>query len=302
MKKFTMLLCVCLILGLALTACDHPHDFTEWSMNAHNHWYICSCGAQVDTAAHELDDENFCTVCHAAVYEEDDGTFSVLTYDEQGTMNSFIVYEESGIIVSHQQHISEYYEDGNPRYTQWSLDGILQNESFYEPCENPEYGVFLQKSIDYMEDGSQVITVYAEDFIIESVTTLDADGNEVEVTSYEYEYDETGNQIYMAAYTNDIISQETMSSLGDDGNMYDTAIIFYDEYGVITDENTYTHAFDENGNLTCITTYYNGVRTTVSTFALDADGWLYQSTEIEYDANGDVVVEYHYDSEGNIIE
>ena len=71
-------------------------------------------------------------------------------YDEQGTMNSFIVYEESGIIVSHQQHISEYYEDGNPRYTQWSLDGILQNESFYEPCENPEYGVYLRESIDYM--------------------------------------------------------------------------------------------------------------------------------------------------------
>ena len=302
MKKITTLLCGCLILGLALTACGHRHELTEWTLNAQNHWYTCACGEQVDTAAHELNDENMCTVCQAAVYAEDDGTFSVLTYDEQGTMNSFMVYGDDGMVLSHQQQISEYYEDGNPKYTQWIIDGMLQNESFYEPCENPEYGVYLRKSIDYLEDGSKIVTVYAEDFIIESVTTLDAAGNEVEATSYEYEYDEAGNQIYMAAYTNDIISQETMSFLGDDGNMYDSAIIFYDEYGVITDENTYTYDFDENGNLTCITTYYNGIRTTVSAYGLDADGCMYQSMEIEYDANGDIVAEYHYDSEGNIIE
>ena len=93
-----------------------------------------------------------------------------------------------------------------------------------------------------------------------------------------------------------------MSFLGEDGDMHDSAVIFYDENGNVEEETTYTYTFDENGNMTTQNAYFNGVISMVAIYMPDDDGWMYLAHEIEYDDNGEIIAEYFYDADGNILE
>lgn len=63
MKKLVSLLlavCMCLSVGVMLTACGHEHTYqTEWSKNTTHHWHACEgedCAEVSDKAEHTWDD------------------------------------------------------------------------------------------------------------------------------------------------------------------------------------------------------------------------------------------------------
>ncbi len=67
MKKVSLLVLVCMLLSLGLTACEgHTCTFDKavWSYDATNHYHACTCGQKSDTATH-ADDNNdgACDVC-----------------------------------------------------------------------------------------------------------------------------------------------------------------------------------------------------------------------------------------------
>ncbi len=66
MKKVSLLVLVCMLLSLGLTACDsHTCAFGEgWAYDATNHYHTCTCGAKSGTAAHaDANNDGACDVC-----------------------------------------------------------------------------------------------------------------------------------------------------------------------------------------------------------------------------------------------
>ncbi len=73
MKKISLLVLLCMLCSmiLALTSCtlgaQHTHAHgTDWTMDATNHYHLCSCGDKKDTAAHaDADNDGACDACSA---------------------------------------------------------------------------------------------------------------------------------------------------------------------------------------------------------------------------------------------
>lgn len=257
MKKiisFILIMCICLSAAAILSGCSHEHTFDAWSASPESHWHVCTeCGEKSDEGKHSTNEENMCTVCGAGVYLNDDGSASIYTYDEQGSMLEQTEYGADGEMYYRRRFVNEYYEDGNPKsVTEYeydilneSDDEILVGETKFLPCENPENGeVYMSESTAYDEDGSKVCMTYDEQFNVLSVTTYDSEGNVVLSERYEYEYDSEGNYTKETIYKNDVISGEVIYSRDEDGTVYESARIYYKENGEIESE---TH-YDAFGN------------------------------------------------------
>ena len=303
MKKITAIW-ICVALCLSLTACGHKHTVDNWDEDAKTHWHTCAeCGDQVDSGAHELDEESICTVCGAAVYDEGDGQFCVMTYDEWGSCDSNTYYDADGNITFREYDEREYYEDGNPKHTRTYVDGVLTSERSYLYCENSEFPeVYTSEEINYMDDGSRQVIRYIDWCNVESSVTYNPDGSELESTIYEYDFDDEGNVLGRRAYTNGALSEEAKAFVGPDGNLYDSFIIFYEADGSVSVSNEYVYEFNDNGDQIYHAYYYNGVINMEYFCEADADGWMYTAREVEYDEAGNVISDTSYDSEGNIID
>lgn len=302
MKKI-IAICICLTLLLSLAGCGHKHVMTQWSADPQNHWYVCECGDEAERGAHELNEDNMCAVCNAGIYDEGDGQFCVMTYDEWGSNITCMYYDADGNITSSQVNEREYYEDGNPKVVKTYMDGFLTYETIYLPSENEEYGgVYPSEDITYMEDGSKYVVRFANENDVESTILYAPDGSEQESTVYEYDYDEAGNLLGRRSYTNGALFEDTRAFVGPDGNVYDSAIIFYNADGSVSISNEYVYEFNDQGEQTYYASYYNGVISSESFADVDADGNLYTSRQVEYDEAGNVVSDTSYDAEGNVVE
>ena len=68
MKKLSILVLVCMVLTVALTACGpdaHVHSFSkDWSFNAEQHYHACTCGEKADAVAHvDANNDGACDTC-----------------------------------------------------------------------------------------------------------------------------------------------------------------------------------------------------------------------------------------------
>lgn len=310
MKKLISWIAICLMAATLLAACGnaatptpttepHVHSFTQWYYNLENHYYDCLCGETV-TEAHNLDEYSHCDVCDVSVYDNGDGAYCILTYDEQGNMNSQTDYDADGTVLFSMICEAEYYEDGNPKHTWEYHNGVLLYECVYLPCENSEFSeVYLSQDTTYLDDG-KIVMEMDEDWHILTSTFYDLEGNVVSQEVYEYELDEFGNVLKSICYLDGVLSVLNEFYMGPDGCMYDSIYISY-ENGEPAYTITYEHDFADTGDLTYQCIYVNGVKSDEAFYEADAEGFYYLAHEISYDQDGNVEAEYFYNSDGDQI-
>lgn len=298
MKK---LIVICLALCLTLTACGHRHTEAAWNCDPMEHWYVCEdCGERI-AEAHKTDEDGYCHVCAYTIYDNEDGTYNLMSYDSWGATAADIWMEESGTILSEVCYENEYNEDGCQLHSKTYIDGKLVNETFFEVEEGEDfYNHYLTREISY-EDTGKTVTAYNQQMYATSVESYDAAGNLICQEQYEYEIDEMGNVVYTACYTDGVMTFESAEMVGPDGNLY-TEYIRYYAGGELMGEYTHKYEFSRDGNLVRQKDYVDGVLAVIGTYEADEDGVYYLAKEVCYDEYGRVTDEYHYDPDGNFIE
>lgn len=290
-----------LLLCLLLTGCGHKHTEAPWICSPLEHWYECeSCGEKV-AEPHSTDEEGYCYVCGNTIFDNGDGTFNIMTYDAWGATAGDIWCEEDGTVLSEMRYECEYDDQGNVLSSKSYSDGVLINESFFEIQQGEDFfNHYLTHEIIYDEAG-KTVTEYNQYMYETASRVYDYDDNLISETTYEYEFDEMGNVVYSAGYTDGTMNYESAEMLGPDGSMYTEYIRYYSD-GDITGEYSHKYDFASDGNLLRVRDYVDGVLAAEGSYEPDEDGVYYLAQEICYDADGNVTEEYHYDADGNFIE
>ena len=202
----------------------------------------------------------------------EDGTQCVNVYDEAGNLVRFVSYASDGSVEF--DYLYEYNADGS-----WMSEKVYYGETL---TSEREYSVDADgcqntlKEITYNEDGSWVGIEYDlyENEVIEIHS--DAEGNVELDRRYEHTYDADGNKTLTKTYDNGVLTEEVEYFVGSD------------EYG----------SWSMSGKTTV---YHEDGSKTVSDQDLEAT-W---SSEITYDASGNVVeelrYEYQYNEDGDSI-
>ena len=254
MRNIIRILCICLVMAFVLAGCGkdvpempetsaapaHDHTFIKWFYDADNHGYVCDCGAQ-DAQPHDLDEYGWCATCEFSVVKNDDGSYSIITFDERDNMSGYINYDADGNVLFELVCINEYYEDGNISHSWDYHDGVLMYESIYLPCENTEFGeVYLSEDITYLED-MKLVTTFDEEWHILASRYYDAQGNLTSEEIYEYVYDENGYLTYSYCMVDGVKASESYYETDADGFTNLVRDVYFDENGDIQDEYTYEY-------------------------------------------------------------
>ena len=96
------------------------------------------------------------------------------------------------------------YKNGEKVWSKQYSFGVLTNEDFYD-----KDGTCV-KEIEHLQDGGTIVTLYADNGDTISITTYDAGGAVVTVTSYEWVYDNDGNQQEIRRYVDAVLAEETI--------------------------------------------------------------------------------------------
>ena len=302
MKKNLKFLGGCLAVALALTACSHDHIPGPVTAGKDDHTYTCTDCGEFVTAAHKLDEDNFCEGCNSNVYIESDGSVNVTTFDEQGNMKTDIFYDENGNVSTEVIYETEYDENGNEVSCKIFENGILTRETSYETIDIPNlYAHYITQTIEYTEEG-RTVTIYADTMLNEeSVTFYDADGNVITQTTYEYTKDENDNILGRVAYTDGVVSEEYHGFVDAEGCFRYHYNKFY-EGGELVESYTYEYELNSVGLVLAEQEFWNGVLNRECRYTVDEDGYTHLITEIYYDENGNVSEEYNYDDNGEAAE
>lgn len=242
MKKTLTVITLCFALTAFSVGCGaHTHEATAWKCDLQNHWQVCEdCGEEFNTGEHSLDEYGYCEKCGNSVSDYGDGTYEIMTYDEQGSLASQIIYDADGNSIEEIIYENEYFDDGNPKHCLEYRQGLLTYEEKYEHCEHQEIAeVYMSEQISYDEDGSKTVMLCDEYSNPLSYISYDADGNVTNADIYEYIYDDEGNLSKQICRSNDVVSQESYYAVDADGNTYTAREIFYNDDGSVMYENTY---------------------------------------------------------------
>lgn len=95
MKKKLSIITLCIALVAVTAGCgSHTHAATEWKSDLQKHWQVCEeCGEEFNAGEHSCDEFGYCEECDSSITDYGDGTYGVISYDEQGTMSSQIDYD-----------------------------------------------------------------------------------------------------------------------------------------------------------------------------------------------------------------
>lgn len=296
MKKLIQMLTIALMLCLLLTACGHKHDFASWNSDPETHWQVCECGEITEKQPHTADSWGYCQVCGLSVSNYEDGTYSVITYDQQGAISSQIDYDADGSVLSEMTCETEYYDNGHPKHQKRYYDGVLEGECFYQP--NSQGGMYISKEIVYY-GACKYIRTYDENWNLLTYTTCDLDDKVLTEDRYEYQFDSQGNAIQTTCYTDDELSNVSEDMVGPDGEMYNVSNVCY-ENGKVLYTITNQYQFDDAGHMTVKQEYTDGVLSYEMRYQKGQQDY-YLSYEASYDESGNLLRAYHYDANGNIV-
>ena len=298
MKKMIL---ICLALCLILTACGHRHTEAAWNSAPLEHWYTCdSCGEKI-SEAHDTDADGYCKACGYTIYDNGDGTYNLMSYDSWGATAADLWMEENGAVLSAMVYENEYDGDGNVLHCKTYVDETLINETFYEVQQGVDFfNHYLTKEISYDETG-KTVTEYNQYMYATSAAVYDANDRLIAEEEYVYEFDDEGNVVYSACYSNGQMTFESAEMKGPDGNFY-TEFLRYYSGGELVGEYSHEYEFSDDGNILLQRDFVDGVLAVIGTYEPDEEGGYYLAKEVCYDEYGRVTDEYNYDANGNFIE
>ncbi len=308
MKKCIIFLLVFIIAAISGCAQEEIPEDAIWDRNPGEHWINGENGEKLHIGEHELDEENFCTVCKSFVEYQTDGSTDVCNYDEKYNLTRSTSFDSEGNILF--DYVMEYkYNEKNAI----SYEATYQNGRLYEETEYLEDEIIKNF---YEEDGSHSIEIYRKDISeIDEGRSYDAEGNLLyEHFNQNFITDE--GSVYLTRVTDihyfiEIKQIREFNAIGDEiscksYNLGDELLSSYDyiyEYGeenIINYQKTLFNGnlesenfFDiitENGELLSqlkktITYYENGSKLVR-----------------EFDKNGNEISAINYDANGNVIE
>ena len=259
------------ILPTEVLSCYAHAPMEGWHCDLENHWQLCDCGEKMNEGAHTVTDF-VCTVCGAEIIPFDDGTGQLSITDDKGNCVRYGLYDEDGSMMYGSEF--EYGEDGT-----WMLEKQLEGDRLVAEQKFllEEDMQTVVKYVTYNEDGSYAVTEYDRYGNDTLEGSYDAAGNAEYERSYENEYDADGNRTLRLTYENGRLIEEMEFVFGqdEDGN-----------------------SWSQSGKTT---TYHEDGTKTVTDNDLAAT-W---SSEITYDAQGNVVedirYEYLYDDNGESV-
>lgn len=314
MKKKNIIISAVLAAAL-LAGCGGGHKHTaqgDWDWNGKEHWNICECGEKMDAAAHKLGDDMVCTKCGAEVWQMDDGSADVYSYDQFGNTQRYACFDAEGNMVSESRYENEYDDAGNLLSARFYSDGVLQNEDTYEANANGEY--VLVKSTMYY-DGGCTVNEYDEYGNMVHMADTDEAGNVEAESWYEYAMDADGG-FYESKYTERLPEGGKLEAqyniLGDI-----LVRVWYDEAGNETRVDTWDYGYNDEGREAWQKQYTDGVLvyeiTGYGEYSNSEFSMRYPECIIEYyedgtrleqkyGSNGEVETETSYSATGDVVE
>jgi len=296
-QKWMVFACAAVLFAMAGCSASEPvHTHTPlegWERNGTEHWKLCECGEKLDTAAHELDDADLCSICGSEVLDWGDGTLDVTDYDEHGNTTRSSSFSKGGELLQEYIYNREYDADGNLMVETVFCDGVLTTENRYTTDEN---GTWQNGYVDYYEDGTVTDVEYNPDGEIIRTRFFDEDGKLESESTSEYAYTDEGES-YESVYT------ETLAD-GTKGyveyNQYGDVVKreYWNPDGSLQFSEVYEYDYDEDGNRLWIKEYRDGVLTfEVLNYAEGSDGegsyWRYPENTIDYYEDGSRLLTYY---------
>ena len=144
-------------------------------------------------------------------------------------------------------------------------------------------------------DEKELFVLNEHEDVIRNVV-YDADGKVVSEQTCAFEYDKDGNRISQKCYYNGILSEEKTFAIGKHGE-YEAKVIYYEQDGTRT-----VTEYTESGKITLYEAYDANGRLylkTLSTYAEDVHGELYESESAEYWYDEDRIYTATYNSYGD---
>lgn len=286
MKRTLTILLSC---GLALTvlsACGHTHTAAEgWDRNSKEHWKVCECGEKMELGAHELNDENVCSVCGSEVWDYD-GSADVYNYDENGNMLRSTSCDAEGNVESDTVWEYTYDEDGNMQQVKIYNNGVLTEEEFYAAGEEGEF--YKESIMMYHEDGSKTKNAYDVNGNVIYMASYNAEGK----TEYESwsEYAPLEDEEFYETKSTEIYEDgsKIVAEYTEYGDLI-TRVSYYPD-GAVDFEERYEREYNEEGDMLWEKTYRDGMLThEIVSYASGSDessSWRYIEKEIDYYEDG----------------
>ena len=291
---------------------SHKHTAQGgWDWNGKEHWKTCECGEKMDAADHKLGDAMVCTKCGAEVWEFEDGSADVYSYDQYGNTQRYANFDAEGNMVSESRYENEYDDAGNLLSARFYSDGVLQNEDTYVE-NNGEF--ILAKSTMYY-DGGCTVNEYDEYGNMVHMSDTDEAGNVEAESWYEYTMDPDGG-FYESKYTERLPEggklEAQYTPMGDI-----IVRVWYDEAGNETRVDTWEYEYNEAGQDEWQKQYTDGVLvyeiTGYGEYSNSEFSMRYPECIIEYyedgtrleqkhGSNGEIETETAYSAGGDVVE
>lgn len=276
-------------------------------------------------------------VSAACLYDFDSDISSECRYEWEEDHLRVNCYYEDVLQLSHELYEDmqlhwEYEYDGDGRHCtsyEYSPTGCLKQEIYYEEDGSQwEYTYNDQgmpvDSILVDPDGNATLTetfVYDDGGLLLEHTEYLSDGSDYEeAIRHTWEYDEAGNQVQYAVYSNDTLMYTENWVYDDQGNILENKIQSYEDATSSITYNTYNEdgqlissvcegdytsflTYDEQGNLVEEATVYETGDVMTNSWSYDEAGNLLAATT-HYDMDGWVNCreEYIYDDAGMLLE
>ena len=282
---------------------------------------------------------NIVSESHCEFEYTDEGTVTRMIFYSDGVLQSDDIYEPNGygeytLAKSTMYYdggctVNEYDEYGNMVHMADTDEaGNVEAESWYEYAMDADGGFYESKYTERLPEGGKLEAQYNPmGDIIVRVWYDDAD-NETRVDTWEYEYNEAGQDMWQKQYTDGVLVYE-ITGYGEYSNSefsmrYPECIIEYYEDGTRLEQKygsngeietetsysvggdvvevlTYTYETFEDGNWKAIQVH-NGDKLVIDKqYAQCSDGsGSYLETETVYNEDGTTTVTT-YDEEGNVI-
>lgn len=157
-----------------------------------------------------------------STWETAEETFETF-YNEYGDTVYRATYNNKDHRLTQQlRYEREYDESRNVLWEKEYIDDVLVHEitGYAEVIGDDFYMRYPEKTIDYNDDGSRLVTENGYCGDVASETLYDANGNVLRVSTYEYTYDRNDNRTSMKQYNDGALAVEEVYSYSADGWVY----------------------------------------------------------------------------------